>query len=229
MSMTERREPREHLGPPREPQPQPCHTNHTMAINPYPLTSAPPYGRPSASPPAGVASRDGVGLLTPALLLRQERGRRARADRGFWSGRVAAAPELAATRRPLREAKRQQLIEECDVRPRDCVPMHGRVRAWSRSTAQQTATTAVGLELGSDDGLVGTIGFDGRQSRDAGRADDRIDQPRARFPRDRLATKALVPSRPPRRSPSRESARRSTPPRRSGWLPAPRDRFRVTD
>ena len=77
------------------------------------------------------------------------------------NGRVAAAPELAATRRPLREAKRQQLIEECDVRPRDCVPMHGRVRAWSRSTAQQTATTAVGLQLGSDDGLDGTIGFDG--------------------------------------------------------------------
>ena len=52
MSMTERREPREHLGPPREPQPQPCHTNHTMAINPYPLTSAPPYGRQSTRPPA---------------------------------------------------------------------------------------------------------------------------------------------------------------------------------
>ena len=44
-------------------------------------------------------------------------------------GRVAAAPELAATRRPLREAKRQPLIEDCDVRARDCVPMHGRVHA----------------------------------------------------------------------------------------------------
>jgi hypothetical protein len=43
--------------------------------------------------------------------------------------RAAAAPELAATRRPLREAKRQPLIEDCDVRARDCVPMHGRVRA----------------------------------------------------------------------------------------------------
>ena len=42
--------------------------------------------------------------------------------------------------------------------------MHGRVRACSRSTAQQTATTAVGLELGSDDGLDGTIGFDGEHS-----------------------------------------------------------------
>jgi hypothetical protein len=42
--------------------------------------------------------------------------------------------------------------------------MHGRVRAWSRSTAQQTATTAVGLQLGSDDGFDGTIGFDGEHS-----------------------------------------------------------------
>ena len=30
-----------------------------------------------------------------------------------------AAPELAATRRPLRQAKRQPLIEDRDVRPRD--------------------------------------------------------------------------------------------------------------
>ena len=89
-----------------------------------------------------------------------------------WSGRVAAAPELAATRRPLREAKRQPLIEDCDVRPRDCVPMHGRVRACSRATAQQTATTAAGLELGSDDGLDGTIGFDGTRSRGAAHRDD---------------------------------------------------------
>jgi hypothetical protein len=45
--------------------------------------------------------------------------------------------------------------------------MHGRVLACSRSTVQQTATTAVGVELGSDDGLDRTIGFDGsRGSRD---------------------------------------------------------------
>ena len=74
-------------------------------------------------------------------------------ENSLWSGRVAAAPELAATRRPLREAKRQPLIEDCDVRPRDRVPMHVHVRACSRSTAQQTATTAVRLELGSEDGL----------------------------------------------------------------------------
>jgi hypothetical protein len=51
--------------------------------------------RPSASPAAGDASRGGVSLLTPALLLRRERGHQARAFRGFRSGRDAAA-----TRRP---------------------------------------------------------------------------------------------------------------------------------
>ena len=50
--------------------------------------------------------------------------------------------------------------------------MHGRVHACSRSTAQQTATTAVGLELGGDDGLDGTIGFDGARSRGVGHRDD---------------------------------------------------------
>ena len=69
------------------------------------------------------------------------------------------------------------LIEDCDVRPRDCVPTHGRVRVCSRSTAQQTATTAAGLELGSDDGLDGTIGFDGNQSRDVDPIDDRFHLP----------------------------------------------------
>ena len=64
------------------------------------------------------------------------------------------------------QAKRLALIEDRDVRPRDCVPVYGRVRACSRSTAQQTATTAVGLELGSEDGLNGTIGFDGERSCD---------------------------------------------------------------
>ena len=78
---------------------------------------------------------------------------------GVWSrslvGRVAAAPELAATRRPLRDAKRP-LTEDCDVHPRDCVPLHTCVCACSRSMAQQTATTAVGLELGGDDDVDGT-------------------------------------------------------------------------
>ena len=40
--------------------------------------------------------------------------------------------------------------------------------------AQQTATTTVALELGSDDGLDGTIGFDGNQSRDVDPIDDRF-------------------------------------------------------
>ena len=74
--------------------------------------------RQGASPDAGGASWGGACLLTPALLLRQERGHQARADPGFRSGRVAAAPELAAARRLLREAKRQPLTEDCDVRPR---------------------------------------------------------------------------------------------------------------
>ena len=46
--------------------------------------------RPSACPPAGGASCDGVGLLTSALLLRQERGRGARANPDFRSGRQPA-------------------------------------------------------------------------------------------------------------------------------------------
>ncbi len=51
----------------------------------------------------------------------------------------------AATRRPLRQAKRQPLIEDCDLRPRDRVPMHVHVRACSGSTAQQTARPSAGL------------------------------------------------------------------------------------
>ena len=45
MSMTERRESRERLGRLANRNHSPCHTNHTMALNPYPLTPAPPYGR----------------------------------------------------------------------------------------------------------------------------------------------------------------------------------------
>jgi hypothetical protein len=71
--------------------------------------------------------------------------------------------------------------------------MHDLVRACSKSAARQTATTVIRLELGSNDGVGGTIGFDGRRSRDASRADYRFDQPPARFPRDRLATPAAVP------------------------------------
>ena len=46
-------------GPPRKPQPrQPRTTNQTMAINPYPLTSAPPYERREREPgPARSAKR----------------------------------------------------------------------------------------------------------------------------------------------------------------------------
>ena len=54
------------------------------------------------------------------------------------------------------------------------MPVQGGVRACSRSRAQQTATTAVGLELGSEDGLDGTIAFDGKQSRDEASKRDRF-------------------------------------------------------
>ena len=52
--------------------------------------------------------------------------------------------------------------------------MHMHVRACSRSTAQQTATTAGGLELGGHDGIDGTIGFDGKHSCGAGGGRDRF-------------------------------------------------------
>ena len=80
-------------------------------------------------------------------------------------GRAAAAdelrqrPELVATRRPLREAKRQPLTGDCDVRPRDCVPMHGRVRACSSSIGSANGYDRRRLELGSDDGLDGDDWF----------------------------------------------------------------------
>ena len=44
------------------------------------------------------------------------------------------------------------------------MPRHDGACACSKSTAQQTVTSAVGPELGSDDGLDGTIGFDGKRS-----------------------------------------------------------------
>jgi hypothetical protein len=111
--------------------------------------------------------------LASAVANRLESGSDARAGRCCCSGRVAATPEFAATRRLLREAKRKQLIGECDVRPRDCVPTHGRVRAWSRSTVEQTVTTAVGLKLGSDDGPTGRLVSTGDAPAGAGAAECR--------------------------------------------------------
>ena len=43
-----------------------------------------------------VLAATAAGLLPPALLLRQERGHEARADRGFRSGRKGALPDVAA-------------------------------------------------------------------------------------------------------------------------------------
>ena len=43
--MTERREPADARTAPQAATTSIPHTNQTMAINPYPLTPAPPYGR----------------------------------------------------------------------------------------------------------------------------------------------------------------------------------------
>jgi hypothetical protein len=120
------------------------------------LTAVGTSGRRTAARPHGVAKAWGDRELTvgPDELRQRPSSRR----RG----------------RSLREAKRQPLIEDCDVRPRDCVPMQAGVPACSRSTAQQTPTTAAELELGSDDGLDGTIGFDGNQLRDEASSRDRF-------------------------------------------------------
>jgi len=88
-----------------------------------------------------------------------------------------------------------------------------------KSMAQQTAPTAVGLEVGSDDGLDGTIGLDGEQScAAAGR-------------RDRFATPAITPSARRSRSLSapghfavRRALRRLECPTAHSSLPASHDR-----
>ena len=116
-----------------------------------------------------------------------------------WSGTGASASEFAPPRRSHSQAEQQRRTRrrslpvwtrcgsarargdeatasrgEAAVRPRDCVPMHSRVRACSGSMARQTATTAFALELGSEEGLDGTIGFDGTRSRCAKQRDDRF-------------------------------------------------------
>ena len=64
----------------------------TIAFTFSPLPSMLVLRRPSASRAARRASSDNAGPLTPALLLRQERGHQARADAGFRSGRDGEAP-----------------------------------------------------------------------------------------------------------------------------------------
>ena len=76
---------------------------------------------------------------------------------GCRCGRVAAAPELAPTRRPLREAKRQPLIGDCDVRPWDCEPTHGRVRACPRSTARKRLRPPPGLSWAATTASTGRL------------------------------------------------------------------------
>jgi hypothetical protein len=70
------------------------------------LTSLTPAERPQIRRPTATstgvgASRDAVGPLIPALLLRQERGRQARADRGFRSGRAPTARRSRGRAQPL--------------------------------------------------------------------------------------------------------------------------------
>ena len=66
--------------------------------------------RPSATSAARGASCDHVGQLTPALLLRRERGHPAPLDRAFRSGRISTALEIASARRPLRRHCDSELI-----------------------------------------------------------------------------------------------------------------------
>jgi hypothetical protein len=81
----------------------------------------------------------------------------------FIERRVAAAPEGAATRRPLREAKREPADRGRDVRPRVCVPIHGPASELARdSMAQQTLRPPSGLSwaatTASTGRLVSTVG-----------------------------------------------------------------------
>ena len=67
MSMTERRESRERLGRLANRNHSPCHTNHTMALNPYPLTPAPPYGRRRGRPLSNRKVPKGAALVARLL------------------------------------------------------------------------------------------------------------------------------------------------------------------
>ena len=85
---------------------------------------------PAADRPAGADALPGIARTRPARV------------------RVIASDELqqrpSSRRRGDRFAREAQpLSEDCEVRPRDCAPMHGRLRACSESPGQQTAMTAV--------------------------------------------------------------------------------------
>ena len=143
---------------------------HEPAIHLWGLKQVAPRAvltRALSHPLASVASRNRAldsGPTSLASAIRSKSGTGHRTHAGLSLGRVGAAPGSRRRGDRFARLKRQPPIEDRDLRPRDCVPMHARVRAYSRSTAEQTATTAVGLEPGSSDGLDGTIGFDGEQS-----------------------------------------------------------------
>ena len=128
--------------------------------------------------------------LPPASGAASRSRSRRRPRPGLGIGRLAAAPEPAATRRPLREATRQPLIEDRDVRPRDlhaCArPRPCLLEIDSPANGDDCGRTSA---LGGEDGLDGTIGFDGKQSSRADPAGDRFPRPAAARRAIGLATK----------------------------------------
>ena len=90
------------------------------------------------------------------------------------------------------------------VRGTACLCTAG-VRACSRSTTQRTATTAAGLEPGSD-AVDGTIGFDGTRSRGVGHRDDSFSS-RAGGPRAIAMATREAPASPVRRAVSGNSVK----------------------
>ena len=88
-------------------------------------------------------------------------------------GRVAATPDLAATRRPLRRAKRQPLIKGLSgpsAGP-SCLCTAASVPARDRRLSKRLRLPS-GLSWAAMNGLDGTIGFDGTRSRGVGHRDD---------------------------------------------------------
>ena len=89
--------------------------------------------RPNASSAAGGASRDGLGLLTPTLLLRRERGHQAGADRGFRRGRkrgVSRDPRRAAPKAFCASSKEAVGVARMRLAPAPPLATMGRCAGW---------------------------------------------------------------------------------------------------
>jgi hypothetical protein len=85
--------------------------------------------RPTATPAAFGASRYGVALLTPALLLPQERGHQARSDRGFRNGRFPQVTQSAIIMVP---------VCLCERQPRPISPGMNETVGWPAKQASGT-------------------------------------------------------------------------------------------